>query len=616
MLPRIAVAIMAVVGPAFAQQPPSDPKDLEAFVDGVIGVTSKLSSATGTVFVAVKDGQILLAKGYGYQDPETKAPVDPSRTLFRIASLSKLFTATAVMQLYEQGKLDLNTDVNIYLSDVHIPGTFPQPITLTHLLTHTAGFDERAIGTCVRVRNEAKPLGSYLAGHMPGRCRPPGELIAYSNTGFALVGYTVECVADMPFADYAAAHIFEPLGMNNTYFDLPDSEMPYLAKSFLHGDASPTPDYYLQDFPAGAAVSTGEDIARFMIAHLQLGQYNGARILGEDTVRMMHARQFSHDPRLNGICFPFFERRRNGVRTIEHRGDLPGFASSLILFPDYNFGFFVSSTNPSSLTRTALADQLMIRYFPANASEPPPSSGDRAAAQAAAGTYRFTRYASRTLEKLNTLTSQLQVSANEDGSITLQSDDPARVSPRGGQFYADESRDLYVLFAADSANGRDMLYMNQNSYEKLFWYETARVQAGYLLAILIIFASVVLLWPLIGIKGIWKREGRLNHEAPSASCVGWVLAACNLVLLLGLGAGLFLIDEIEFMYGMPETLIPLLYLPFFTAVLTVFALGYALAAWWNRYWTWKGRMHYTLLVAAAISIYPFAYYWNLLGFNW
>ncbi|MFO7684066.1 MAG: serine hydrolase [Chloroflexota bacterium] len=157
----------------------------------------------------------LLAKGYGLADRGNNRPVDGTRTLFRTGSVGKLITWTAVMQLAEQGRLDLHADVNDYL-DFTIPATFPEPITLAHLMTHTAGFADQGEALFVLSEEKMMPLRQYLTELQPARVFPPGQAQAYSNYGTALAGYIVERASGESFADYVETHIFAPLEMRHS----------------------------------------------------------------------------------------------------------------------------------------------------------------------------------------------------------------------------------------------------------------------------------------------------------------------------------------------------------------------------------------------------------------
>lgn len=224
--------------PAVAPEPgpPSEltKADFETFLDALIPSQLRNRNIAGAVVSVVKDGQVLFQKGYGYADVEAKKPVLPDETLFRPGSISKLFTATAVMQLVEQGKLDLDHDVNDYL-DFAIPKTYSQPVTLRQLLTHTAGFEDTLKNLFVAHESDLKPLRTYLVNQMPARVFPPGKIPSYSNYGFTLAGYIVERVSGEKFERYIDNHILKPLRMTNSTFDqpLPPQSRPKCQKVIL-----------------------------------------------------------------------------------------------------------------------------------------------------------------------------------------------------------------------------------------------------------------------------------------------------------------------------------------------------------------------------------------------
>ncbi|HEY7820788.1 MAG TPA: serine hydrolase domain-containing protein, partial [Vicinamibacteria bacterium] len=170
--PFVALLSFLISLPGTVGSEPQSREDLEAFFAGLLA--SQMHSrpiASATVSV-VKDGELLFAKGYGYADREALRPVDAEKTLFRPGSISKLFTWTSVLQLVERGKIDLDADVNEYLRQFQIPDTFPEPITMTHLLTHTPGFEDGGLGYLI-LKDEGAivPLAESLARHVPRRVR-------------------------------------------------------------------------------------------------------------------------------------------------------------------------------------------------------------------------------------------------------------------------------------------------------------------------------------------------------------------------------------------------------------------------------------------------------------
>ena len=289
----------------------TDPADLEAFFDGAISGQLESKHIAGGVVAVVADGKLVFTKGYGYADVETRQKVDPEKTLFRIGSTTKLFTWTAVMQQVEDGNLDLNTDVNTYLKNVKIPSTYPEPVTLKSLLTHTPGFDDVVIGLFSRDANEVGPLDKVLRKQMPTRVRPPGLIPSYSNHGTALAGYVgrlcvrndvgrVHRAADSQAAG-DGAHSGSPAGQKTNF--------PLKCRTATNGSGpiQAQPFEYVPAAPAGCISTTAADAAKFMIAHLNDGQLGDARILKPETARQMREPLFRPDPKTDAICYGFME---------------------------------------------------------------------------------------------------------------------------------------------------------------------------------------------------------------------------------------------------------------------------------------------------------------------
>src|SRR5688572_4550566 len=197
----LAATVSALVLSALARaDAPTAPEltraDAETWLDGFMPYALGSADIAGAVVVIVKDGQVLLQKGYGYADVAARKPVDPELTLFRPGSVSKLFTWTAVMQLVEQGKLDLDADVNTYL-DFKVPPRDGQPVTLRNFLTHTPGFEEQLKGLMFADPASITPLRESLARWVPTRIFAAGSTPAYSNYATALAGHIVERVSGM-----------------------------------------------------------------------------------------------------------------------------------------------------------------------------------------------------------------------------------------------------------------------------------------------------------------------------------------------------------------------------------------------------------------------------------
>ncbi len=455
-------------------QGPTDRAELESFLDGVIAAQMRIHHIPGATLVVVKDGEVFVAKGYGYADLKSHRPVVANETIFRIASISKLFTWTAVMQLAEAGKLDLDADINTYLKDLQIPATYLRPITLKDLMSHTAGFESRG-GLWARDTKDLLPLGKYLADNIPARVRPPGEVTAYSNYGGALAGYIVEQVSGMPFEQYIQEYIYEPLGMHHSTFrqPVPPELAANLAVGYIYADGQfQTEGFeYIQTSPASSMSSTATDMAKFMIAHLQDGRYGDARILQEATAQQMHSQLFTHDPRVSGMAYGFIEMHLNNQRILAHSGSIVAFQSLLALVPDQNLGLFVAYNRDTAFTAPEEVLRLFLDHYypiPAAPDLQVPAGFEKRAGQFL-GQYALTQQIPcTTYEKMGALLMGCHVTVAEPGYLMTDclGADPKRwveVAPLsfrevGGQeilvFRADErGRITNMFFGNDAAVG-------------------------------------------------------------------------------------------------------------------------------------------------------------------
>ncbi len=330
---RAAEATAQVPAPA---APQLTREDLEAWLDGFLPYALARGNVAGGIVVVVKDGQVLLQKGFGYADVEKKLPVDPDQTLFRPGSVSKLFTWTAVMQLVERGKIDLDADVNQYLDFKIPPGPDGEPITMRDLMTHTAGFEEQVKELISEDPARIRTIEATLKNWVPERIFEAGTMPAYSNYGTALAGHIVERLAGVSFDDYLDQNIFGPLGMTRSSFRQPLPETLMAGMSQGYKDATGKPQGYelINLSPAGSLAATGADMARFMVAHLQNGAFGDARILSEETAKKMHGTPLTIVPNVNRMVLGFYETDTNGHRIISHGGDTQYFHSDLHLFLD------------------------------------------------------------------------------------------------------------------------------------------------------------------------------------------------------------------------------------------------------------------------------------------
>ena len=437
--PPSASAPVLAAQPAAKPHPVGNADDLEAFFDGALRVQLESKHIAGAVVAVVVGDKLVFAKGYGYADVEKQLPVDPQTTMFRIGSVTKLFTWTSAMQLVEEGKLDLDADINTYLkgTGVQIPAAFGKPITLKNLMTHTPGFEDRPVGLFARRAADMKPLAEVLKSDMPARVRPPGVVASYSNYGSGLAGLAVATIAGKTWEEVVEERLLGPLGMKYTLARQPDEpKLPAtMSKAYKWADGrfKEEPFEYVPLSPAGAMSASAADMAHFLIAHLNDGKYGDVRILKPETARRMRERLFAHDPKVDAMCYGFWELNRNGQRIIHHGGDTLLFHTLFAMIPKQKVGLFLSyNTDRAGGAREEILDAFLDRYFPGPQEPRSRTTADVASLKRFEGEYSGSRHSETTYAKLVMLLQPFTVHANDNGTLTAGFiGEPRRYVPDG-----------------------------------------------------------------------------------------------------------------------------------------------------------------------------------------
>ncbi|MFO1513491.1 MAG: serine hydrolase domain-containing protein [Verrucomicrobiota bacterium] len=427
----IAVLIMlfATAGLARASEPTqlftnllNDRVALESFVDHLVTNRMQGARVPGAVVTIVRGNQIIFNKGYGFANLEQHLPVDPDKTLFRIASVSKVFNAMTVMRLVDEGLIDVDEDVRPRLSAVGLDLDHKEygALTLRALLTHTAGIRDVSIPNVTSTINSGQllPLGSYLQKCLPLRWQEPGETVLYTDHGITLVGYVVEIVAKTNFQEAARQRVLGPLAMNHTWYALPEEQRTNLAIAYNYGNSSfqPIPFRYVNHQPAVGVMTTGSDMARLMMCHLS--GCNG--FLKSETTVLMHQPQHADDARLGvqWTCGFVYESHPRGKEPyLFHIGGAYGYQSVLGISLSRGIGVFVAQNRAGARVfqlpdlLDGLSDKAKIDAGePARpATSPTPAVGD---IKSLAGTYVLNRTLSYGFEI--TKEDQVQVRYMED----------------------------------------------------------------------------------------------------------------------------------------------------------------------------------------------------------
>jgi CubicO group peptidase (beta-lactamase class C family) len=625
-----AVAASSVLPLAFAPTASADgviggptSTDLTAFLDRAVAQEMSAAHVPGAVVAVVRDGNVIFTKGYGVADVARQTPVDPARTLFRLASVSKLFTWTAVMQLVEQGRLDLDADVNSYL-DFAIPSTFATPITMRNLLGHTGGFEDANMGMEVAQAGQLTTLGAFLRSHMPARAFPPGAVPSYSNYGAALAGYIVERIAGEPFADYAAKHVFEPLRMDHTTFaqPLPAALAQDMAGgyAFLDGLYKPGPFALDAAYPAGAASSTAEDVASFMLAQLGGGEANGGRILAAPTVDRMHTLVGPVDARLtDGMAYGFLRWHVNGTLDLWHDGSITLFHTELHLLPEHGVGFFIANNGlDGGGLGPAVYQQFVDRYYPG------PERGALAAVasptrpDAVDGEYLLSRANLTGIERLATLFDvPIEVSASGDGRVTMSNASGTAVWVETAPgILTSMDRPGRQMAVGRLPDGRAILVTDgPRTFVQARWYES------HVFHLLVVVASVTVLlltlaaWSLSALWTLLRRRGgpigpRLARATAAVFPIGVCALLAALVALVSDADPVT--GNLAFLLEAPSRLPVVVALAFGLLVVAVLMAAAGLLAWRRGYWGVRTRLHYTVVTVAAWAMVWELAFWNVL----
>jgi len=598
------------------------PADLERLVDEQFAAANlERWHVPGAVLVVVQDGTVRLIRGYGVADLHSRRPVEPMRTLFRAGSVSKAFTAAAAIRLSEQGRLSLDIDVNEYLRRVRLEDTCPAPVTLRHLLTHTAGLAEYIHGQHPRAAADWLPLAEYLARRLPPRVRPPGELFSYNDHGYSLAGLVVQDVAGIPYEDYMEREILAPLGMSRSTFSQrpAGSLLGDLAVGYRFTDnryVAYSLDY-CQTVPAAGLYTTAGDMARFMMALLDgvRGDDGDAQILSAAGVDRMFQRAFAHHPALRGRTLGLSEMFTDGRHVLFHDGAMPGFNSRMCLVPGQRCGFFLAWNSDSLAPKFRLTNVFMDVFCPA----PPPDPSPPAVS------VDLAPYAGRYAEVAGLDGTALEIGGLLQNTIPVAATPAGTLQAMGGEFrpvapplFRNAAGDP-IAFGPGQDPEMDYLFVGTAAFRRLSFWETPDFLIGLSIFLLLVCLPMALLWAGHG----WISPGKLGAFWQRTFPDGRNLAGlASLLIVLFLGGFVFLFLQMGHYWQIMRDEYPwswitkLLVVPLVIGVVSIPLPVYAVRAWLRRQGTPFGRVCLSLVAAAAALFIWVMAAWNLLGFQY
>ncbi|MEZ5462284.1 serine hydrolase [Dokdonella sp.] len=603
-----------------------DTLDLAAYVDGLVDAAMQSDHLAGvTVAIVDRQGPLLL-RGYGIAAQSPRKGVDPKSSLFRIGSISKTFTYLLALQMVDDGRLEINAPVNNYLPpDLQLPDDGLAPVLVRHLFTHTAGYEDSAMGHLfVKNPEDVSSLQEYVRLHRPARVRQPGTHAVYSNYSLALLGVILEQVSGKSFETLVESRLLQPTGMQHTTFREPlGKDDPRNAGTAFEGlwsegfkrggggYSAQTFEHIAHIAPVGGASSTASDMGRYMRMLLDAGSIDGAQILAPSVLERIYSTpQFRNAPEVTGFSWGFFASRIGSLDLYGHGGATLWFHSSMQLIPELGLGVFIS-TNTETGRRFAgeFPGLVLQRYFPEARSEPPTTAPETLDASRFIGSYNSERSNYSSIEKLF-LSSTLQVAAAPDGALVISGEgSTSRYVPDGDLSFREAEGPGYITFLVDADN-RIVGFANAKGHVV---YD--RVRPWDVLPTAVNVLGVIGIIALFVLTGAWLRRKRRIRDQPRARfSARWLYFTAFLWIVI-LGAGLTLIeaDNTELFYDFPSPIVRFIAwaaVPVILAsLISVYLLG---SAWKAKDWGFWRKLRHTLAVL-AFSIGAFLLWnWNLL----
>jgi CubicO group peptidase (beta-lactamase class C family) len=588
----------------------------------------------GAALAVVKDGRVVFADGFGLADVASRRAVSVDETVFRVASISKVFTAAAALRLAGKGRLDLHADVNAYLRAIEIDPSFDTPVTLHHLLTHSAGFDYQWLHHGARNLDERLELLDYLTAHQPVRLRPPGLFSSYDNYGFALAGHLVQRVSGEPFARFIRTRWLEPLGMTNSTFALSEEGAAGLARGYRLEDdrLRPLPVDYVNIPPAAGLATTAGDMSRFLIALTANRLPDGTPAFAPEAYAGLLEPQFAFHPAIPGRSYGFNEVFLNGRRVLKQLGSWPGFNSVLVIFPQSRVGLFFAYNRNDGLELARSLVQTFTGQFPKSASpvmetfEPPARQFDEDMAPWT-GTYVASRFPWRA--PFLGVAPEQTVRVNPDGALeigdaTYRQIEPGVFERTGSPGAGPAGVGRRIAFLPSEEGPASHLVTERGVYRRVAWYETGSAWRVVAFGVCLILLSALSWWPVAGAIMLLKRlfvanSGELPGRERRRLGMGWLARGTG---MLAGGMGLWLLvqptlirlgqDSFPYLYGLPEPVLVLTRVAPIFLGLTLLVAGCCVVAWRRGFWSLASRLHYSLLVLAAALLCLDLYRRNLL----
>lgn len=562
----------------------------------------------GLALTVVENNEILLMKGYGVTDIETQVPVNPESTVFHVGSISKPITATAVLNLYDRGQLSLDREIDQFFEVPFFENLYDHYPTTAQLLVHAGGFDVRTINRYSKRADAILPLEDYLRKNMPPIIHPPGAISIYSNHGYALLGHIVSKISKQRFASYMKDHIFDPLEMKKSSFDIKPNKDKEVATGYGFGPnaGNKVDPIYIKTVPASMLKTTAVDISHWMIAILNDGSFQGKEILKPSTNKTLLTRQYSNHPLIPGRSFGLSESSRFSPPEFLHSGVVPGFTSVLVLVPEIKFGLFITANTNAYLWGIAnrILDQIESNL---GSADPVTKVFEQVDSSNFEGYYRAAGIPQNSMFKFGNWIRQTHISSLPDGKVEWEG---STYSPVDSLAFQKEGNESIVAFKKKEGK-INYLFAGGDEYVKIPWFQNTILQGVIFTLFLLTFLVIVLRW---GFIPVFNKEKSFESRKWPITIIT-VASAINFIFLVSIIylAIVELGDKNILIYGVPIWFKIIKILVWISFALSIGILIGSILSWKQKYWKMKKRLTYSLLTSVLLFFIPYVFYWNLLG---
>jgi CubicO group peptidase (beta-lactamase class C family) len=593
---------------------------VEAYVDGMLGALMEKAHNQTAVVVIKKDDEVILSKGYGYANIEEGKKLDPNTSMVRPASISKLFTWVSVMQLVEQGRLDLDTDVNSYLTQFQIKDSYPgQPVTLRHIMTHTAGFEDGgAAYLIIRDRDRVLPLAQSLDKYQPERVYAPGERVAYSNYATAVAGLVVANISGEDFFTYIEHHIFTPLGMRYATFrePLPDKLAENRVISYLYenGKWVAQRQEYLGNFaPAGASSVSAMDMVKFGQMLVNGGSYNGQQIIKPETIQYMLDNGYTKDLRIAGMGLGFIKQAlgdKHRLASFGHDGATGLVFSSLTLSQAENLVVFISASSDYSVM-SDFVEYFYQTFFPAPLDDVAPPENFAEYGAKYTGSWVSARSNFNQVDKVVLRAmSIIDVSMTDENSLLIMNEPFIEVEKN---LFRHKFKNTYIAFLENEQGKITGFVIDGHGTTEMYrakWWETTRFSV-----LSLGLSGFIALLVLIRV-GVQWRLNVLNGRAAKWAYGTTIAQSVTHLLFLLFFAMAF--SDVAALYN--AITLPLKIALCFSTIavpITLLHIYYSIQSWLGHgvQGTWSKIKHTFISITGLLALI-FYFTWNLIGFNY